>query len=494
MATANVSTVFNGTVPFDVSVTAVNLLTDLSVKDFTIVNVSNNTVESNTLWTKVTPTLLRYSGGSPTLINGNTIEIRRKTPNAVVATVSYASRFSSDLYNQELDRQIRWREEADLNGVGAAAAGLTALPNDDPYSIAWGNDAVSPPTRSTLFDYFNSSLNTGFKNKLVNGRFQVWQRGTTGSIVGTTSGSAQEQRIYLADKWTYLQNTTTGTSRSVTVTREQHTPGQTLVAGTPKYFLRVNVTNAGAPGGTFSTRLVNSVEGIHLLSGRTCTLSLYARSSISNKQLGYRILRATGTATSDIGIQGSWVLDSTFKQYSVTFTLPSLTGLTMGAEGSDVYYVIFYLHSSADEVPASINGGVGTMDFSDAQLELGNTATTIEPMPMELDLINCMRYYQQSAPYTVNPNSTTAGGRNVQYPVAGTGLWADTINFPVFMARTPSVTVYSANGTPGQISRAGASVAASVTNVHTGGFFIFNNSGSSAADYFYQWSATVEYL
>ncbi len=494
MATSNVIAVFNGVVPFDVNVAANDLLTDLSVKDFTVSNVSLNALESNTLWTKVTPTLLRYSGGSPTLVSGNTIEIRRKTPNTVVAPVTYATRFSSDAYNQELDRIIRWREEADLNGVGAASAGLAAIPNNDDYSLAWGNDSISPPTRQTLFKHFNSNLSTAFKNKLINGRFQIWQRGMSGAITGSTSASFQDQRIYLADKWTFLQNTNSGTSRSITITREAHTPGQIDVPGSPKYYIRINFTTAGAPTGSFSSRLVQSVEGIHELAGKTVTLSLYARSSIAAKGLGYRIMRNTGTGTADTGTAGVWFIDSTFKRYSVTFTLPSLTGASMGSEGSDVYYIMLYLHSSSSEVPANVNGGIGTVDISDAQLELGSTPTFIEPVPFELDLINCMRYYQQSSPYGSLPTTTTFGGRNLQFLTSGSGQWADTINFPIYMARTPSITINAADGTVGSISRGGTAVTASVANVHNGGFFLFNNSGTSVATIFYGWSATVEYL
>ncbi len=493
MATSNVIAVFNGVTPFDVNVAANDLLTDLSVKDFTVSNVSLNVLESNTLWTKVTPTLLRYSGGSPTLVAGNTLEIRRKTPNNVVAPVTYATRFSSDAYNQELDRMIRWREEADLNGVGAGASGLAAIPNNDPYSLAWGNDSISPPTRQALFGYFNSTIGKSRKNKIINGRFDIWQQGIVTALTGAT-GTAVDQRSYIADKWIFINNSASGTAPSLTVSRVDHAIGQTVVPDNPKYFYRVNLTAFNTPTGQYSGRLIQLVENLVQFSGKTVTLSLYARSSVVGKTLGYRIMRnggVGGSGSADLGVAGTWALTSEFTRKSITFTVPSLSGLTIGTEGTDYLFVALYLYSSSGEVPASVNFGVGTVDISDVQLEFGDTPTSIEQIPFTEELVNCMRYYQQSSPYGSHPAGTTYGGRNIQYPSSASGQWADTINFPITMATTPLVNVYSASGTINNISRAGVNAPATVTNIHSNGFFLFNNSGTSFATIFYGWAAWV---
>lgn len=497
MTTSNVIAIFTGTIPFDVNVAACDLLTDLSVKDFSIINVTDDIQESSNFWTKVTPTTLRYVGGSPSLTLGDSVEIRRKTPNVVVQPVTYASRFSSDLWNKELDRITRWREEADLNGVGAVAAGTSTLPDNSVYSLLWANDTTAPPTRQTLFNYFNSSLNTAFKNKLMNGRFNITQRGVIGSLTSTTLGSPQDKRLYLADKWTFIENTASGTSRAMTVSREIHTPGQTQVPDNPKFFLRVNTTALGAPATSWSTRLVQSVENVVDLAGKTVTLSLYARSSIAGKGLGYRIIRNLGTGgsgTFDTGVSGIWSLSSDFTRYSVTFTMPTLSGLTVGTFGTDVYYIMLYIHSSPSETPANVNAGVGTVDISDVQLELGSAPTAIEPVPFTLDLVNCMRYYQQGSPYGNAPNTTTFGGKNFQFLSSGSGQWADTINLVVPMATTPSVTVYASDGTPASITRAGTVAPATVTNINTNSFLVSNNSGTSAATIFFNWEARVDYV
>ena len=494
MSTANITAVFNGTLPFDINVTACNLLTDLSVKDFAVNNVTSNIAENTTLWDKVTPTLLRYSGGSVTMVTGSTIQIRRKTPNSVVQPVNYATRFSSDLWNKELDRLVRWREEAELNGVGTA--GLVQLPVNDPYSIAWGNDTVAPPTRAAIFNYNNSIYRANFKNKFINGKFQVWQRGSTQAIPAT-AGTSLDQRAYLADKWTFTQFTQSGTSRGCTVSKQAHTPGQTAVPSGSKFYMRVDFTSAGAPSGSFSTKIIHSVEGTEQLAGKTVTLSLYARSSIPVKALGYRVLRnlgSGGSGTSDTGLNGAWVLNSNWQRYSVTFTMPSLAGQTIGVEGTDAYIVALYLNSSVSEVPSNVNFGIGTVDISDAQLEIGDAPTFIEDVPFVTDLLNCMRYYQQSSPYGVTPLQTTFGGRNVQYVSLGVGQWADTINFLIPFANTPTITINAADFTTGSITRAGVTVPATVTNIHRNGFFLFNNSGQNAATFFYGWSALIDYV
>lgn len=152
MATANVSTTSPGSTPFVVDVTACNLLTDLTVKDFQVFvgGTLNCSGASCTSWSKTTATQLTYSG--VVIANGTTIQVRRKTPNNVVEPIVFASRFSSALWNSELDRMIRWREEADLNAVGPGSAVTLATPIDTAYPTGWDGNVINPPTLNTIYD------------------------------------------------------------------------------------------------------------------------------------------------------------------------------------------------------------------------------------------------------------------------------------------------------------------------------------------------------
>lgn len=149
MATSNVIVTRSGT-GFTIDVTACNLLSDLTIKDFFILhNGSPYNVLSN--YTKTSQTILTFTGGA---LGTTTIEVRRKTPPLVIRPVNFGERFSSDLWNKELDRKTRWQEEADLNGVGVAFSGVVPSPRNDPYGVIWDGDTVFPPSRDVLYDKF----------------------------------------------------------------------------------------------------------------------------------------------------------------------------------------------------------------------------------------------------------------------------------------------------------------------------------------------------
>ena len=67
-----------------------------------------------------------------------------------------------------------------------------------------------------------------FRNKLINGNFEIWQRATSQTSAGYGS----------ADRW---DNTHIGSTK--TASRQSFTNGQTDVPGNPKYFHRTVVTS-----------------------------------------------------------------------------------------------------------------------------------------------------------------------------------------------------------------------------------------------------------
>lgn len=148
MATTNVIATRSGT-GFTIDVTACNLLSDLSIKDFVVLN--NGSFVPNTSYTKTTSTVLTYTGAS---LPSTTVEIRRKTPTAVIQTVTYGQKFTSSQWNNELDRTVRWKEEVDLNGAGGGVGGNT--PKDDAYPTGWSGDTVYSPTRNAAFNIIST--------------------------------------------------------------------------------------------------------------------------------------------------------------------------------------------------------------------------------------------------------------------------------------------------------------------------------------------------
>jgi hypothetical protein len=99
----------------------------------------------------------------------------------------------------------------------------------------------------------------GFRNRIINGNFDFWQRGT--SFTGDEYG---------ADRWGHARVGTTHTA-----TRQAFTLGQTAVPGEPTYFCRtVVVTSSGASNYAI---LVQRIEDVRTFAGQQVTVSFWAK-------------------------------------------------------------------------------------------------------------------------------------------------------------------------------------------------------------------------
>src|SRR5210317_2630812 len=104
-----------------------------------------------------------------------------------------------------------------------------------------------------------------FRNKIINGNFDIWQRGTSQTSNGYGS----------ADRWESFHSGSTKTA-----SQQAFTVGQTDVPSNPKYYLRHVVSSVAGSGNRV---LVNQkIEGVSTLAGQTVTLSFWAKAD-SNK-------------------------------------------------------------------------------------------------------------------------------------------------------------------------------------------------------------------
>ena len=157
MPTTNVVTTQTGT-GFTIDVTACNLLSDITVKDFYVLHAGtlfcDGQVDGCSAYTKVTGTSVQYGGTA--LGTNTTVEVRRKTPRSVIQIINYANRFASSLWNSELDRIVRRAEEYDLNGVGAGTQQQNANPDNTAYPTTWATDTVKPPTKQAAYNIIST--------------------------------------------------------------------------------------------------------------------------------------------------------------------------------------------------------------------------------------------------------------------------------------------------------------------------------------------------
>lgn len=224
-----------------------------------------------------------------------------------------------------------------------------------------------------------NSANVIGKNRIINGNFDFWQRGTTASYSVTSSK-------YLADRW--LMRTTA--TADVTISQQSFTVGQTDVPNNPKYFYRWDITSHT----TGSGRLEQRIEDVSTFAGNTCTLSFWAKcNSSQTMSTAYQQIFGTGGSTAVTTSGSSFSLTTAWQKFTVTVTLPSISGKTI-AGGNDFLGLRF-------NMPAT----VCTVDIAQVQLEAGESATEFEHRPYGMELSLCQRYC-----YIPADGSITSGG------------------------------------------------------------------------------------
>jgi len=227
-----------------------------------------------------------------------------------------------------------------------------------------------------------SSTPLTFKNKVINGSFDIWQRGAS----QTTSGYGSD------DRWTNNHSVSTKTH-----SQQEFTLGQTDVPGNPRYYSRTVVVT----GGTSSsyTQKFQSIESVSTLAGKTATLSFYAKAD-SIKNIVSRVYQSFGTGgTPSAVVFVSTVthnLTTSWQKFSVTIDVPSVNGKTLGTNNNDALAVGFWFDVGSDYAAQSNSLGnqSGTFDIAQVQLEEGSVASPFEQRPIGLELSLCQRYYE----------------------------------------------------------------------------------------------------
>jgi hypothetical protein len=257
------------------------------------------------------------------------------------------------------------------------------------------------------------------KNKIINGDFGVWQRGT--------SFSNPANATYTADRWFVELD---GTSFTRTISQQTFTPGTAPVAGYEgTYFLRWNTSVAGTSNTiqALSTRL----EDIRTFAGQTVTLSFWAKADASRALTVYAYQQSTGGSGTVTTTVGSATLTTSWARYTMTVALPSMAGVTIGT------------NSNLQIRIAMPTGTTMTCDFWGMQLEAGSSATAFQTATGSIqgELAACQRYFQR-----IGNN----GGAYYTYTCAaveGTSTLWGAVPLPVTMRTTPSMSATASGNT-----------------------------------------------
>ena len=229
--------------------------------------------------------------------------------------------------------------------------------------------------------------NLGRRNKIINGDFQVFQKGSGGA---TAANSAYAK----TDRFKYFIS-------GVTTTQDQQefTHGQTDVPGEPQYYMR-NILASNSSAGNYSI-LAQHIEDVKTCAGQEVTLSFYGKASSAGLKVAIEFNQAFGTGGSSrvtsaqTGDTAQLVtLTTSWARYTVTTTIDSIAGKTLGP--SNTSYLELYMWMSAGSDYGRANGlgnQSGNFDFADIQLETGDVATPFERRLFHEQEHDCHRYY-----------------------------------------------------------------------------------------------------
>lgn len=315
----------------------------------------------------------------------------------------------------------------------------------------------------------NQTLPTSNRNKIINGDFKIWQRGTS-----FTSPSFAD---YTADRWRNNNYNVAPTTYSIS--RQTFTPGAAPVAGYEgEFFYRSTITTVGS--NTEYDTCFQRIEDVRTLAGQTVTLSFWAKSDST------RTTRATveqnfgsGGSANASGLSftdGAFTTTTSWQRFTFSFTLPSLSGKTIGTSS----YVFLGFRQ------ASASGSV--LDIWGVQLEAGAVATPFEIEDISTTLAKCQRYFVKTFSQGVTPASAlTAEGALWQGKsyAASVNTYFVTWHFPVEMRAAPTtVTTYSPfSAGSGWYDEAGAIITATPGSIGTRGLYIANSAASAANRY-----------
>ena len=257
------------------------------------------------------------------------------------------------------------------------------------------------------------------KNRLLNGSFDIAQRGTS-----FTSG-ANNDDTYNLDRWYVLSDG----NDAVDITQT------TTVPTGAKYSIGLDVETVNKKFGI--AQIIENVNCYDAIGGNV-TLSFQAKVSATTKldNVKCAIVAWSGTAdsvTSDIisawgaeGTNPTLIANATYENTPANLNVTTswaTYSVTANVDTASTTNIIVFIWSDVTDTTLG-----DFLYITNAQLEIGTTATPFERRLYNQELANCYRYYQQ----------TTAGLRCFVIQ-SGNGVRQLSLLFPTPMRASPTV-------------------------------------------------------
>ena len=253
------------------------------------------------------------------------------------------------------------------------------------------------------------------RNRVINGDFQIWQRGTSQTAAGY--GSADRWRLNVS-------------GASLTGSQGTFTDGQTAVPGNPRFYLALDVTTGNDNAGWF-----HRIEGTHEFANDVYTLSFWAKSATPRAMTVGANSYDSSTDTFDethTTSPSTFTPTSSWQKFTFKVTFSNMN--TLGSFASGDYTALFITQGSSTSTAA------WKLDLALVQFEKGEQATPFEHRSFGDELARCQRYFQRTGQF---------GYHLVARWSAGSGRPLGQYSMPVTMRAAPSVSI-STTFTDGQ--------------------------------------------
>lgn len=253
----------------------------------------------------------------------------------------------------------------------------------------------------------NSSM---ARQAIINGNFDVWQRGTSGTITGAT--------VMVADRYATLYTTDGWTFPTVTHSRQLLTSGD-IPGAFFHYRIATNGAGSGTLGNTTEHGLYYRVEnGTRNLcgAGKKLTFSVWMKASSAKKVIvNFSQRYGTGGSPSANEIIKGVIttLSTSWTKYTYTITTNTLAGKTFGTANDDYFQIRFdYIWNPTkaatitdDSASNETFGAANNIDIAQVQLCAGDVALPFQPKSFDDELRACQRYYEKSYNYATAPGT-----------------------------------------------------------------------------------------
>jgi hypothetical protein len=300
-----------------------------------------------------------------------------------------------------------------------------------PYPEATDPVSAYPATAATFAFYLDNLPN---RNAIINGQFDIWQRGTT--FTNPATGA------YTADRWRIAYDGAGGSRVVSQVSASLDFPGGMK----PKFAAQIAITNRG----TATTQTISQrIEGGRTFANEWVTISAYVRTTSGTLSVGVKSTQSYGTGgspTSSVNTTlGTFTATTSWQRLRYTTQLNPLSG-TFGTNGDDYVEILFDLGTQT-----------GTLQIWGVQVEQNTTATSLERRPIQQELALCQRYYFEVTGQTIVRNH------------AAYTNWLTPLSFPVQMRKQPTVVGRrSKTGTINEFDADGGGVVATIAyGAHT---------------------------